>query len=164
MILVPLASWQHELQLSYIHYGVNRLRTLRKKLIFDIHTIFGEYLSRQVLQQKFFSKFFYRKEYIPPFFASRNRLRGFPKRENASLTIKTCKKWFLSKNWHFGLKKLVYFDFLVDDSTKKVVSSYAQHFPTLLESRFEKNFGRGRLGPRGSKIFFKFWFKGIPPC
>jgi hypothetical protein len=36
------------------------------------------------------------------------------------------------------LKKLVYFDFLVEDSNKKVVSSYAQHFPTLLESTFEK--------------------------
>ena len=41
--------------------------------------------------------FFNRKEYIPPFFASRNRLRHFPKRENASLTIKHVKNWFFKQ-------------------------------------------------------------------
>ena len=72
----------------------------------------------------------------------------------------------------FGLKKLVYFDFLVADSTEKIVSSYAQHFPTLLESEFEKKFltpleaaAAGPLGPQpagapgGRKFFFKFWLQ-----
>src|ERR1700752_446463 len=54
-----------------------------------------------------------------------------------------------------GPKKLIYLAFPTVNSTEKVVSSYAQHFPTLLESRFGKKiFDPWRAadwGPRGSK-------------
>ena len=105
---------------------------------------------------------FFQKEHIPPFFASRNRLRHFPKRENASQTINLVKKWIFRQKWTlFGWKKLIYLAFLAVNLTEKVISSYAEHFPTILESRFEKKIFDPWTLPsaaasRSRNFFFKF--------
>ena len=67
---------------------------------------------------------------------------------------------FLGKNEHFWSEKLIYLGFLTVISTEKVVSSYAQHFLTLLELGFGKKifdpwWPRPAGAPGGRKFFFQ---------
>ena len=64
----------------------------------------------------------------------------------------------------FGLKKLIYLAFLVVNLSEKVVSSYAQHFPTLLESRFGKKiFDPWRPQPAGAPVGSKIFCQILIP-